>query len=409
MDRDESVRQLYEQFPYPKPLDSLDKLVSGEHAAAWNLRSCAAIHFPDRPVPAAPAVLIAGCGTNIAPIMAATLPQAHIVGIDVSEASLAISAGHIKEHGLSNVELHHLPIERVAELNRDFDYIHCHGVLHHLHDPVVGLRKLGDVCRPEGVLSLMVYATYGRTGLYMLQDLCTRLHMGVNERDGLRARELLAILPAGHPFKTIGAHLPSDVGIEEVMDMILHPRDVSYTTDEVRKLVDDAGMHFQRWLPAAQYDPNYTTMAKAELHEDFAGLDSWQQAAAAELFWGTIIKHEFLVTPVPHPSHEELFGEERILEAIVSLSGHLVVDHEGDTLKLRNQHHAVPIEITASISQLLPLLKAIDDKRNVAEVLMMFLGGIPNDPQLVQNGMALIRKLVGADLLDLRRPDEHSP
>jgi len=36
---------------------------------------------------------------------------------------------------------------------------------------------------------------------------------------------------------------------------------------------------------------------------------------------------------------------------------------------------------------------------------MMFLGGIPDDPQLVQNGMALIRKLVGADLLDLRRPD----
>jgi SAM-dependent methyltransferase len=409
MDRDESVRQLYEEFPYPRPLGSLDKLASGEHAAAWNLRSCAAIHFPDRPIPAAPAVLVAGCGTNMAPVMAATLPQAHIVGIDVSEASLAISAGHIEKQGLSNVELHHLPIERVEELDRDFDYIHCHGVLHHLHDPVVGLRKLGNVCRPGGVLSLMVYATYGRTGLYMLQDLCARLHMGVNERDGLRARDLLRILPPGHPFKNISAHLPSDVGLEEVMDMILHPRDVSYTTDGVRALVDDAGMHFQRWLPAAQYDPNYTTMAKAELHESLAGLDSWQQAAATELFWGTIIKHEFLVTPVPHPSHEELFGEERILEAIVSLAGHLVVEHEGETLKLRNLHHAVPIEVTASLRDLLPLLKAIDDKRNVAEVLTIFLDGTPDDPQLILDSMSLIRSLVGADLLDLRRPDERSP
>jgi hypothetical protein len=168
-------------------------------------------------------------------------------------------------------------------------------------------------------------------------------------------------------------------------------------------------MHFQRWLPAAQYDPNYTTMAKAELHESLAGLDSWQQAAATELFWGTIIKHEFLVTPVPHPSHEELFGEERILEAIVSLAGHLVVEHEGETLKLRNLHHAVPIEVTASLRDLLPLLKAIDDKRNVAEVLTIFLDGTPDDPQLILDSMSLIRSLVGADLLDLRRPDERSP
>jgi len=404
MDRDESVRQLYEQFPYPRQLISLDKLVSGEHVMSWGLRSCLPIHFPDRPAPERPEILVAGCGTDIAPTMAAANPNSHVLGIDVSEASLAISRGHAESQGLGNVEFRHLAIEQVEELGRDFDYIHCHGVLHHLHDPVVGLQKLGAVCREDGVISLMVYARYGRVGLYMLQDLCGRLGMEVNERDGIRARSLLELLPPAHPFRNIGVNLPKDVGLEEVMDMILHPRDVSYSTDDVRELVESAGMHFQRWLPAAQYDPQYTPMAQTDLQESIGSLDFWQRSAAADLFWGTFIKHEFLVTPVPRPSHHELFGEERILEAIVSLAGHLAIKHEGDSVKLSNQFHLVRIETTGPKRELLPLLRAIDGKRNVAEVLEVFYGGIPDDPRLVHQGMDLVRKLVGADLLDLRLP-----
>jgi SAM-dependent methyltransferase len=404
MDRDESVRQLYEQFPYPRALSSLDKLISGEHVASWSLRSCLAIHFPDRPAPEEPEILVAGCGTTMAPTLAAANPNSRVLGIDVSEASLAISAGHAESQGLTNVEFRRLPIERVEELGRDFDYIHCHGVLHHLHDPAVGLRRLGDVCREDGVISLMVYARYGRAGLYMLQDLCARLGLGVNEHDGKRARSLLGILPPGHPFRIVAANLPEDVDLEEVMDMILHPRDLSYSTDDVRELVESAGMHFQRWLPAAQYDPDYTSMAQADLQHGIASMDFWQRSAAAELFWGTFIKHEFLVTPVPRPSQHELFGEERILEAVVSLAGHFVVKHEGDGIKLSNQFHLVPIEVRALGSDLLPLLRAVDGKRNVAEVLEVFYGGIPEEPRLVHEGMDLVRKLVGADLLDLRRP-----
>ncbi len=404
MDRDEAVRQLYEQFPYPRPIGSLDRLVSGDEVAAWSLRSCPFVHFPDRPLPEAPDVLVAGCGTHMAPIIAATLPQAHVVGIDVSEASLGISAAYVEERGLGNVELHHLPIERVEELGRDFDYIHCHGVLHHLNDPTFGLRRLGAVCREDGVLSLMVYARYGRAGLYMLQDLCARLGLGVNEQDALRAGSLVKLLLPGHPFQTVASHLPKDVDLEEVVDMLLHPRDVSYSTDDVRELVEEAGMHFQRWLPAGQYDPAYTPMGQAGLQDGFDSLDFWQRSAVADLFWGTFLKHEFLVTPIARPSHEELFGDERLLEAVVCLSGHLLVEHDGDTIKLGNQFHFAPIEITASRNELLPLLKAVDGKRNVAEVLQIFLAGSSTDPRSLHNGMSLVRTLVGADLLDLRLP-----
>ena len=45
------------------------------------------------------------------------------------------------------------------------------GVLHHLEDPDAGLRALLDMLNDGGALGLMVYARYGRTGVYHMQAL----------------------------------------------------------------------------------------------------------------------------------------------------------------------------------------------------------------------------------------------
>jgi 2-polyprenyl-3-methyl-5-hydroxy-6-metoxy-1,4-benzoquinol methylase len=99
-------------------------------------------------------------------------PDARITAIDVSDTSLRHTRDLQRKYNLENLELRQLPIERVREIGRSFDLVVCTGVLHHLPDPDHGLRALRDVLRPSGAMRLMVYARYGRAGIYMLQEYC---------------------------------------------------------------------------------------------------------------------------------------------------------------------------------------------------------------------------------------------
>jgi 2-polyprenyl-3-methyl-5-hydroxy-6-metoxy-1,4-benzoquinol methylase len=74
-----------------------------------------------------------------------------------------------------------LLIERVRELGQTFDQIVCTGVLHHLPDPDSGLRALRSVLAPDGAMHLMIYAAYGRAGIYMMQECCRLLGIGASE------------------------------------------------------------------------------------------------------------------------------------------------------------------------------------------------------------------------------------
>src|SRR6202044_1317851 len=101
----------------------------------------------------------------------------------VSDTSLHHTRDLQRKYNLDNLELHQLPIERVQELGRAFDLVVCTGVLHHLPDPDLGLRALRDVLRPNGAMRLMVYARYGRAGIYMMQENCRLLEISASTTD----------------------------------------------------------------------------------------------------------------------------------------------------------------------------------------------------------------------------------
>jgi SAM-dependent methyltransferase len=89
-------------------------------------------------------------------------------------------------------------LEEVHTLGQDFDFIEVSGVLHHLPDPLLGLKALGRVLRPDGTIAIMVYGQYGRTGVYMLQEMFRLMALGQSEDDLAIVKKTLAAIPKRH-------------------------------------------------------------------------------------------------------------------------------------------------------------------------------------------------------------------
>jgi SAM-dependent methyltransferase len=393
---DDALRGLYEQFPYPQVIGDLEGFVAGRLEPLWNPKTSFETFFPEAEPTGELDILVAGCGTNMAPIMAATMPAARVVGIDISSASLVISAEAAASHGLENLELHELAIEDVASLGRAFDFVQCEGVLHHLADPVRGLAALGGVTRPEGALQIMVYARYGRVGLYMLQDLCRQLGLGVDEEGAVGAQALLAALPAGHPFRLIHPVGGADISLEEVADMVLNPRDVSYRVPDVRAFVEASGLAFHRWLGNGEYRPEFSALGPAGLSPRTTGKDSWQLAELAELSHGSLLKHRFVVTHPQRRSADELFEGDALAHAIPSLAAQLKIEDEGELVSLTNGCHQVPVHVRGFKSELVPALKAIDANRGGKRTVADLISGLPGST------LELYRNFYHADVIQLR-------
>ena len=252
--RRDVVADQYERWVYPEPIEDIPAWLkqnwqwfdpSHSHRLMW----------PDRPYRPELQILVAGCGTNQAAVLAHTNPAATIVAIDVSEASLAHHRVLRERFGLRNLKLHHLPIEEVAALHRDFDLIVSTGVLHHLADPQAGMNALASCLRPEGVIALMLYARYGRLGVEVMESVFDDLALVQDEPSVAIVRDALDVLPSQHPLRSylsIAPDLTFDAGL---VDTFLHGRARNYTVDECIDLVEQSGLVFQGWLLKSPYEP----------------------------------------------------------------------------------------------------------------------------------------------------------
>ena len=138
-----------------------------------------------------------------------------------------------RKYNLANLQVHQLPIDRVSELKMNFDQIVCTGVLHHLADPDSGLAALRSVLKPDGAMHLMVYAPYGRTGVYMLQEFCRRLGIRATTEGIVNLITVLRALPPGHPLETVLREAPDFQQEAALADALLHPQDRAYSVPQL--------------------------------------------------------------------------------------------------------------------------------------------------------------------------------
>jgi SAM-dependent methyltransferase len=293
VNRSEEVRDFYERMPYPAPLTDLD-----DHRDLYKNqeRRRAEFHliWPAGQPQANQEILVAGCGTSQAARYALREPEARITAIDVSDTSLRYTRDLQQKYKLENLELHRLPIERVGEIGRSFDLVVCTGVLHHLSDPDFGLRALRDVLRPGGAMRLMVYAHYGRAGIYMIQEYCRLIELKASATDLESLRATLETLPTDHPISGLLRRSKDFWRPEAMADALLHPQDRAYTVPELYAWLDRCGMSFGRWIEQAPYLAQCGIVARSPHAARLASLPPERQHAAVELFRGTMVAHSFI-------------------------------------------------------------------------------------------------------------------
>jgi len=289
----DEVRTFYESHPYPAPITNLDR-----HRELYRnpdrRRAQSLLLWPTQKPRADREILVAGCGTSQAAAYALREPHARVTAIDISETSLRHTRDLQRKYGLRNLELHRLAIEEVGKLGQMFDQIVCTGVLHHLSEPDIGLRSLRGVLARDGAVHVMVYAKYGRAGIYMMQEYCHLLGVGATEGELQELGATVGGLSADHPIAGIAKRTKDFTYPSALADALLHPQDRAYTVPEIYAWLERCGLSFGRWVEQAPYLPQCGAIAMTPHAARLATLSPPLQHAAVELLRGTMTRHSFI-------------------------------------------------------------------------------------------------------------------
>ncbi len=302
---EDELRLFYEKYPYPEPVEDLD-----DYRKQWQDKHKRIADFylfwPDKTFSEEYNILVAGCGTSQAAKHAMRHPEARVTGIDFNSTGIDHTNKLKDKYNLTNLNVIQLSVENVKELAMSFDKIICTGVLHHLPDPEAGLKALREVLKPDGAIHLMVYAPYGRTGIYMMQEFCRLLSIQADDTSIRKLMKAISGLPPGHPLETLIRNAPDFQHEAALADALLNPRDRAYSVPQLFDFIKKAGMKFGRWIKQAQYSCHCGILSQLPQVEEILKLSLEEQYAAAELFRGTMVRHSFVAYRNDHPRNKEI-------------------------------------------------------------------------------------------------------
>jgi SAM-dependent methyltransferase len=367
----EEVQDFYERYPYPWPVDDLEK-----YRRLWQdpqrRRADYRLFWPYGSYREDQSILIAGCGTSQAAKHALRWPAAHVTGIDFSATSVRCTEELKRKYKLDNLQVHQLPIELAHDLDTSFDQVVCTGVLHHLAYPDAGLSALRSVLKPEGAMHLMVYAPYGRHGIYMLQEFCRRIGIRATGDEIQDLITALKALPPGHPLENLLREAPDFQHEAALADALLHPQDRAYSIPQLFDFIKRGGLTFGRWVTQAPYIPHCGVLAKIPQARRMAQLSPAEQYAAVELFRGTMIRHSAVVYRNDSPGAKmvSFAGDAWLGYVPLRLSDTICVQERlppGAAAVLINRRHTFRDLIMPIDSIEKSLFGAIDGNRSIAD------------------------------------------
>lgn len=212
----QKVAEHYERYPYPRyPVFSIGSWrdLASVDVNLWGGRR------------AMRDIWIAGSGT-IAPLMFGRRNfKCNILASDLSAKTLGICERRLRLFGVRNIRLKQEDIA-ITHYVEAFDAIDAFGVIHHTESPEKSLKKLAAALRPGGILRIMVYSEFARSGLERL-----RQEVAAARADSLNDIKLR--------IKNEGIEQAGDLTTDEgIADALLNPLVHTYTSETLTQLFD---------------------------------------------------------------------------------------------------------------------------------------------------------------------------
>ena len=278
----QEVRRQYEESPYPRWVTIAP--TAPEASLSAHLRGL----FPDAPLrevaePAAPDILVAGCGTGQQPIgTAQRFPQARVLAIDLSLASLAYAKRKSDAAGVA-IDYAQADILALAP-DRKFDMIESSGVLHHLAEPMSGWAKLVSLLKPGGFMRIGLYSEIGRRDVVALQRIVAERGYAATEHDIRRCRQDLLAKPEPQ-FAPI-LHSPDFYSTSACRDLLFHVQEHRMTLPQIGAFLAEHGLT----LLGFELNPRTYHAYRVAFPDDAAmtDLESWHrfETANPDIFRG---------------------------------------------------------------------------------------------------------------------------
>ena len=273
-----AVKEMYEAYPYPSGTPAI--------RVANDVRLLLSYVQHARKHTGPLHVLDAGCGRGLGTLGNATLhADINFTGIDINSVGIKHAEKAARERRLTNVKFLQCDLMTLEGLRAPpggYDVIYSSGVLHHLSDPVAGLKKLAAVLAPHGVISMMLYGRYGRQALY---NLIESVDLLAGKSSAIGDKLAVARLLAAQADKTIFKHTywqdTASVNEVEFVDRCLNVNETSYDIATLWELLAQADLKFVRWHEPADWSLA-TLVDNEQLRDELLTLSEFEQYQIVE-------------------------------------------------------------------------------------------------------------------------------
>ncbi len=368
---DDPVQRQYEAYPYPArdPAEEATRLISGSPSHPFEIDHFLFGGARDWSQPFR--VLVAGGGTGDGSVMMAQIFADHgadveIVYLDMSVASRQIAEARAAARGLGNIRFETGDLLDAASFGV-FDYIDCCGVLHHLPDPDAGFAALRGALADGGGIGAMVYAPYGRAGVYEMQDALRALVADDQPAEQVRlTRTLLQGMPPTNgllrnPFLNDHAN-GGDAGL---YDLLLHSRDRPYSVGELFDALERADLGLVSFATPGRYEPRMM-IGDPDLRARAEALPYRERAALAERLVGNIKVHAFYAAKAGEPARIAEVSETAV-PCLIGASGAALAESIYKNGMIRGEFDGVGFQRKLP-QDAAGILAAVDGRRNLGEI-----------------------------------------